>query len=386
LVKCNENGICEVVSPVEQNSHYLDTYTNTVITCASNGNTCILEDPSIKGYFKNSDSSDTDHKIIECTASETTPCSVIEGELDDDCTDKIGKVLTSLKLCISDDINDAVDISTTGTPSYKTIEIKQNNDFPGTNAGTISVIIGNDGSAILLEDTGLPSCTSIATDDVCFTYAINGQYCIHSDNKIYKTTISGETKKCELLSINSTQSVYFNDAFEVQDMSNDGVYKDTISYLCTYNSDTYTCEFVKGYIINTSKYIQCSGWKREGCAVASLPGTESCSGGEGLFKINSSNNKVICFGNNDYAIPSTGTDYVAFKAEEINPLYGSDKNEIVFLSVSTKDLINSVIVTKDSGNLYRYKWIIFLQYIYFFSLWHIIIIYIKKYIYIYIYI
>jgi len=356
LVKCETNGICNVINSTESNTHYLDTKTDTVITCASNINTCTLEDPSIKGYFKNSDSIDTAHKIIECTASETTPCSVIEGESGDVCTDKIGKVLkSSLKLCISNDINDAVAISTSGTSLYKTIEIKQNNDFPGTNAGTISVNIGNDGSAILLEDTGLPSCTSIATNDVCFTNAINGQYCIHSDNKIYKTTISGGTKNCELLSINSTQSVYFNDAFEIQNMSNDGVYKDTISYLCTYNSDTYTCEFVKGYIINTSKYIQCSGWKREGCTVASLPEKESCSGGEGLFKINSSNNKVICFGNNDYAIPSTGTDYVAFKAEEINPLYGSDKNEIVFLSVSTKDLINSVIVTKDSGNLYRYK-------------------------------
>ena len=359
LVKCETNGICNVITSTESNTHYLDTKTDTVITCASNINTCTLEDPSIKGYFKNSDSIDTAHKIIECTASKTSPCSVIEGESGDVCTDKIGKVLkSSLKLCISNDINDAVAISTSGTSLYKTIRIKQNNDFPGTNAGTISVKIGNDGSVILLEDTGLPSCTSITTDDACLTNAINGQYCIHSDNKIYKTTISGGTKSCSLLNGKSDiVPIYFNNVYEIVDTPTK-TSNYIISYKCEFNNDDQhtvkSCEIIKGYVIDSTNYIHCTGWKRDGCQVRTINSSKSsCTKGIGEFQINSSNNKLICFGSNEFTIPnSVSTDYIAFKSSNINPIYNIISEKIVFVKVIKGTSFTYVLETKETGKIF----------------------------------
>jgi len=354
-----------VKTSVEQNSHYFDENTNTVITCFKDSSTCILEDPSIKGYFINSDTEDKANKIIKCypASGKTSNCEKVANV---DSCNKAGCIKVdntsnpnSVILCLNSSCanSDELIVMSNSEAYYKTIDVSNENDFPGSKVGAAVIKIGKDGSVILLEDTGLPACVEASVtsgNSACFAGAVDGQYCIHSDKAIYKT----EGSKCTTLTgtEEGTKPIYFNNVFEKVDVLEE-TSNYIMAYLCSFNSNNQhavkSCEFVKGYVVDNtnSKYIQCNGWQREGCEVNSIPEAIDSCNGEGIFNIIQSDGKVICFGTNKYSIPTLEPDYIVFKTNEINPIYGSKKDNILFLSLSTAGSFNSVIVTKHSGKI-----------------------------------
>jgi len=344
LYECsNENNSfeCNKVELTDDGNYkyFFDEITKTVIYCKKS-NDCTLEDPTIKGYFINSGYEAT--KVgMKCTGGNTTLCS------------KVSK-------------NDLKYIITSGDKaSYKTVYINSVNGFPGVDAvGNVNIKEGNDGSTILLEDTGLPACTSTSSGDVCFNNAHDNMYCI-KDKKIYKTSITSDEggtirKSCQLLEKGSETSdiitVYFDKLNKKVDRPTQ-LTNYIIAYICSFKTDTglEKCEFVKGYVMDNDKLIQCSGWKRDGCTVidkSTITPSEdtSCNEGEGKFQINKSSDtlsNVLCFKTRGYAIPSS-VDYIAFQATGINPIYGVFGNKIVFLSMTPyNEQLSSVIVVTD---------------------------------------
>jgi len=352
LLKCDGTGICNIINTEEFTTYqyYLDTHSNMVISCPGQNESCILEDPTIKGYFLNSGTEEENNtnKIIKCSGNKEKPCEIIDGEEDVSCTsDNIGKILkSSLKLCISEVDSVEMESKMNGNSQYINIETKHDNDFPGTNAGNISIKIGNDGSIILLENIRLPTCKeSINTSESCFDGAANEQYCISSDKrKFYKTVINNSGSKCTQLRITNPK-LFFDNNFEKIEINNSriGTIRNIMAYLCK-----SSCEIVRGYIIDNDKYYQCNGWKREGCIINDiLTSKDSCPDDiiDGKLQ-NISNKNVLCFGMDKFIIPEN-EEYIAFEAKDINPIYGSESDKIVLLSSSKISNLYSVIVTDD---------------------------------------
>jgi len=134
-----------------------------------------------------------------------------------------------------------------------------------------------------------------------------------------------------------------------------------MGYICLFNGDATHivkfCEFVKGYIIDGTNYIQCSGWKRDGCKVSALSSItgSACSEGEGILNNNGSNG--LCFKDRDIKIPSSvSTDYVAFTTSSLNPIYGFNysKETINFLELTKTSSFSSVIISSAPGNINIY--------------------------------
>ena len=389
-MKCKETGICNVVTTTGPNTHYLDIHTNTVITCISDAKSCILEDPSIKGYFINSDSDDKANKIIKCNPGESDKPKCKKISNIDSCGNagclKVDNVEspTSVTLCLTSECNndDEIIVTSNNQDIYKII--KRADNFPGNDGETstgsggsntssselISTLIkiGSDESVILIEDTGLPACvgTSVTSgNEACFDGALDGQYCIHSDKKIYKTTIGdGETKSCTAITSSDVTIsdgkalIYFNNVYEkINEPTSTTLY--VMAYLCSFDSEALkSCEFAKGYIINsTNSIIQCNGWKRDGCKVSALSSiTESaCSEGEGI--LNNHESIVLCFNDRNIKIPSSvSTDYVAFTTSSLNPIYGFNysKETINFLELTKTSSFSSVIISSAPGNINIY--------------------------------
>lgn len=289
-------------------------------------------------------------KIIKCLAnSDSTegPCvKLINNEITS-CSNAgcINVNNNEITLYLTDSCDNGDKIILSDEVLYKTITIINDNDFPGANRNnSVPIKIGK-GSVILLEDTSLPLCTNSLGNNACFTDAINGQYCIQ-DRKIYETKIDESGTTCTLMTGSEKSIFYFDDAYEK--VENPSTRNDIMAYKCEFSSENVLllCELVKGYIIESDKYIQCNGWKSEGCiveAIQSSEGTCSNSNYEGILL---SNPKALCFGTEINKITET-IDYIAFMTKDINIIYGIGFEEIVFLSVTE----NVITVTKDSSKL-----------------------------------
>jgi len=346
-----------------------------VITCHSHDMTdmtCILEDPTINGYFLNSDEDDTGNKVIKCTANQTSPCSKLSNV--DTCNEggciKVDNAEnpTTVTLCLTDSCtnnNEIIVITDNNEDVYKTIT---STGFPGTAGSTpISIKVGKDGSVILLEDIGLPCCpgTEFSDNSECLTNASDVQYCIH-EKKIYKITIGENgSPTFKILDENDFgpdekyKILYINNVYE-EIVAPTETTNDIMAYICTFikeneeDQNKIVCEIVKGYIINGTKYIQCSGWKREGCKVNNISSITSCPAESDGEISNIDNTKVLCFNENKNIIstsPST-YDYIAFKTVlSINPIYGiiRDPESIEFLSIINESSFSSIIISKAPG-------------------------------------
>ncbi|OUM59474.1 hypothetical protein PIROE2DRAFT_15000, partial [Piromyces sp. E2] len=331
----NNNSCKKVVISENFPTYYLDEKTKTIISCPTGDGSCILEDPTIKGYFINSGPCIklVDDNVNSCT---TAGCIKVENS-------------TTITLCLTDSCEESIGITSNTENLYKTIT---NGDFPGANGNnSISIKIGKDGSVILLEDTSLPLCneSSISSgNNACFANAINKQYCIY-DKKIYETKMDddGTTTTCTGLTISNKSIFYFDNVYnKVDDL---GTRNDIMAYICTSDEQSESiCEHVKGYIINNNQYIQCNGWKREGCIIETIQESpdETCTNENDEGKL-LSNSKGLCFGKEKNDISDFETipiDYIAFLTKDINPIYGINSEKIVFLSI-TED---SIIVTNES--------------------------------------
>ena len=366
LIECND-GLCnEVIYNETTPKYYLDEKTKTIISCPSGNKSCILEDPSINGYFINSGYENNDKKIIQCQCNvnnSESPCEKLANSVKTSC-DTAGCINvdnadnpTTVTLCLKDSCTgdgDTIVITGNDKDVYKTIT---STVFPGVVPGestSVSIKVGKDESVILLEDTSLPPCTDDNVNsytNACFTNAFDGQYCIYN-KKIYKTEISEEgNASCSELTGSGKSVIYFDNAYG--EVKNPATRNDIMAYICMYGESESVCELVKGYIIKDNQYIQCNGWKREGCIVEAMTSEENCinDSDEGKLKL-LSNSKALCFGKEKNEMPNFETidiDYIAFRTNDINTIYGINPEKIVFLSVTS----DSIIVNEDPGKLLK---------------------------------
>jgi len=337
-----------------------------VITCTANG--CFEEDSAIKGYFQNSGAASTTKHIISCDGTECQ--ELTDSELT---TTKIGMVKydTGISLCLDDDCTTTASIPKGDNDKiYQTLTVEENS-FPGAESGEISIKVGTDGTAILLEEmTGLPECSSSITD-VCFTDAKDGQYCIVKTSGnisgIKRTDIDGDTITCTDITgadvvtgkdngvnvnINEagTHVIFFNsDSYllETPAASSDPILN-VVAYQCTFGDSPFnvsSCQRIKGYAIDGNNIIQCSGWKREGCLVTANSSLTDCTAND-RGKIGTGNK--ICFDTNSISLPeNTDSSNIAFKTDDINSNYGIAKGKVVFLHLTATNVL--VVDNSDSN-------------------------------------
>jgi len=328
----------------------------------------------LNGYYLNSDSNENAKHFIICN---NNVCSEDGTEYSSDCT-KIGIITSSApqeleerrkregetyNICLTKKTEQAdgevVQIPDDTTIVYKTITISSKDDFPGAAASsTIDIKIAKD-SVTILETSSLPVCDTISNTDYCKSSNVQVNYCI-KDKKIYKTTGSS----CSLLSGTAKSEVFYftqstNEKLPIL-FENDS---DVMAYQCTYTlSETTntqsTCELIKGYIIVGTRYINCNGWKGDGCTIEG-PSSPSQSGsdrkreenGEDLVGVIVEGKLII--GSKEIEIPTDSTTkLLAFKSEDVNSIYGV-RAGIIFLSVSSKKV--TISSPTDTTDKYYYN-------------------------------
>jgi len=345
--------------------HYLDATSKRVITC--NIYKCFLEDPAIKGYFINdgADTTSTKH-IISCgDSSKSVPCTEIDDSSDTQIIGSIKYASSAANLCVTSECNQVIPADTNDV--YVSLKIDNDNKFPGAEAGEISVKIGTDGTAILLEEmTGLQECTAETNSEICFDGAKNGEFCLAKDNGIInikksvitdENTSSGTCNNITNEDINSEVTIsdagayliFVNAEGEIINAPTTSTLN-VVAYQCTFigESSPFTiksCQRVKGYVIDGDNIIQCSGWRREGCTVTAKDNTSTCTG-EGTL---STDGSTVCFDSSTFPLNSETTNYkkyVAFEAADYNSIYGLVEKEVTFLHLNKiSDTFSSVLVT-----------------------------------------
>jgi len=279
--------------------HYLQAATDKakVITCTSTTEGCHYEDVSLNGYFVNSGKDSTSKHVIKCVSkscseeddtSAATSCTIGKYIIDN------GKV----KLCISSETTDAVEIKTGATEQILTLTITADNDFPGTTASsTAHVKIYSDGSVILLEDGALSAITT-CNDATVFGLNSDGKKIQTGDTTCTDITAAS----VNLSSAGSVVLLFDSDGHKVTPPDSGSV-KNVVGYQCTFtgsggNVVLDSCALIKGYAISGSTVVQCSGWKKEGCTIVTL--SACADGDEGKM---GTGNKV-CFNTNGTSLPA----------------------------------------------------------------------------------
>ena len=347
----------------------------------SNVDECVTL-PAIPGYYLNAGSDKTKKPVIQCNGTECKSISIETTECGSGKQVAGGLILNSntVKVCL--DNGSSVEISKRVDVGYKSITLASAKDFPQTSTTNtnISVKLGKNGSVTILEKGGLPEC-SITETGICFEGATANQYCING-NKIFKTVSGGcqeltaieaedlpectntsrgevcfedavvdqycktdgklyitKTNDCEEFTGTYNKAVYFNFLYEKVTKDN-GV----VGYQCSFTGVTQSsCTLITGYAVNDNKIVQCSGWNGEGCTVTSTGSSNSCSSSD-VGKI-TADGKKICFGSSsEITLPTEpGSPInVAFVPTDMSSIYGRNKNEVTFLTVTT----NTVYVTE----------------------------------------
>jgi len=325
LIQCTTTSSCQIMADAGANEtkYYIDAITaGNLITCTSASCTSAK---AIEGYYINAGESGT---IIKCTGSACTKASI-----ETSCS-KAGPIMTGLKLCIGGTESKTISATAAATTTYQylTLNLAAATDFPGGSQGKITVRLGSEGSAILLKDGGLPSCND-NTGDTCFTGAIENQYCIYSDNKIYKQGSSS----CAVESISNIK--YFKDDYKEASIGTDDA-------LTAYQCESDTCQVVKGYVVVSSNIVQCSGWKGVPCVKTADSSLTACAANDN-GKMGT--DKKLCFSENEsVTLPASGTtEYLAFELTKTSELYGKNEGDVVVLSLSaTQAIVTSLLGSK----------------------------------------
>lgn len=351
-------------------THYLSE-AGRAITCETTDTGCWLEDAKIKGYFTNKGS--TTDIVLSCDGG---GCIEVGSSLTDTGVGTLGVSGNSISITIGSANTDVSSIPA-NQDTYKMIQVEESK-FPGVNtAGIISIKIGKDGSAIYLEDGGLPSCSNTSEGNVCFADATNGQYCVdQATKKIYQTIITKTvdetnnpiiTNNCVIIERTDTELTDSSEEIFYFDIDGKPVTlptSDTLpitipnifAYVCTFDNTggNEGCIFAKGYVdISDNKAVQCSGWRREGCTITTIDPTNTTgacaeSNKEGGLLING---KSICFGTDgSNTLPTANAvnpHYAVFQVSrtpgEPNPIYGMDEEGMVYLKLTS----TSVLYTDD---------------------------------------
>jgi len=203
------------------------------------------------GYYINNGFESSTNEIIKCTLKDGCSTVKVSGTACSD--DNIGKVIkfgSSLKLCISDESGEALEITKDNEQKLtKGFRLSNIGDFPGSIRKPISVDINGDGSALLNSDTDgqLPICSSTCqTDKYCVSVDVDDEY-----KKQMVQTIGDNA--CENISIGSEgQIFYFNEENKKVSSPDDTVKK---AYQCSSSECTVIDE--KTVVIQSVGILTC---------------------------------------------------------------------------------------------------------------------------------
>lgn len=314
-----------------------------LITCNDSG--CGISEVVVKGYFLNA-SGASGKKLIKCDG---TDC-VEEADTFYASLDSVGKLMvsdSSVSLCVATGCS-GEGVESVGYSSadvYKTISVMGDGDFVGTETANnpYTIKIGKDGSVILLEElTGLP--TTQGSAGTYFSDPADKNKIKDSNNKDISSEEAG------------SKIYYFNPVTNqmVENIPTTGTIPDVIAYQCTFlltdDEDAQdnrvvvldACHWIRGFAVDGTRTVQCSGWKHEGCTISSS--LKPCEDGdEGRL----GSGKKLCFGKSTLDIPKAGAEdtRVVLYSSEINPSYGKAASQIISLSLSS----NSVLVSDAAG-------------------------------------
>ena len=202
------------------------------------------------GYYINNGFGSSTNEIIKCTLKDGCSTVSVSGTACSD--DIIGKVIksgSSLKLCISDESGEALEITKDNEQKLtKGFRLSNIGDFPGSIRKPISVDINGDGSALLNSDTDgqLPICSSTCQiDKYCVSVDVN------DDNK--KQMVQTGNNACGNISVGSgSQIFYFNENNENVSSLDDTVKK---AYQCSSSECTVIDE--KAVVIQSVGILTC---------------------------------------------------------------------------------------------------------------------------------
>lgn len=302
---------------------------------------------------------DAAKKAIQCTGTASNSCSPVTSDSGKTGNGQINVSGSTITLCLDnscgDGAGDKVVITGADSVSYKTFTNAAANGFPGAvSSASTTVKVRKDNSVVILEDASLPTCKGSPDNDVCkdnvATENPEVPFCI-KDDIIYKTVESTCVKYTN--DANAALNVYFD--YENNEVASNKIGTDTVAlaYHCTVGAQesgkypVSKCEIIKGYIIENSKVLACSGINDEVCSVSD-PG-ENCTGNDIEGNLVASN--VLC----NKASPVTVANYIVLTLTQTNEVYSQDTGKTILLSASA----NLVMLSSGMYIFLIFKYLIY---------------------------
>lgn len=324
------------------------------------GTECSLENINV-GYIMNAGRYNTNRYIIDCTSScesislaagyylnvgkdkETYPviscdndtCKKIDN-LNSSCS-VVGSIIKSdekLKFCVSNNDNEAVEVSPGYNNSYRyeSFVTTSKDQIPGLEAGVVFVRIFSCGKILFVREDNLQIC-----DNTSGTKCMNNSSssCCIKDGIIYKP----DNNLCKAITSKDLNNgnFYLSEGY-TENYS--GINDAYMVYSCNTNNDNsvYNCNKMVGFQINYSSVSYCNGWDN-GCVNIRDNDMQGCQEGDegsiGKEILNYNNYYRLCFGTKAIALPESDQSYyLAFISTKLNQYYGKGKGEVILLKVT----------------------------------------------------
>ncbi|OUM63138.1 hypothetical protein PIROE2DRAFT_10405 [Piromyces sp. E2] len=331
IITCTGGSTC-ISGPHGGNNdnptHYLSP-DKKVITC--NGSGCFNEDAQIKGYFVNADSTDkaANKHIIKCEAC-TIKCTVQEDVTN--CSGGMGSIRytsdSDIKFCISDKDKNSHEsiISTTETYKYFNLGSGQGTKFPGNTDENDKIVVKvGKGAAILMEQSGLQSCTSNSGNYCGIDGLTVDSYCIYSNGQIYKAHAEGCTIITGSENLVGSHTLFFNSDNKKVDVT--GAALNIYGYRCEFQGSGQgyalnECVQVRGFVIDNGNIVRCNDSSAMTCIDEEAEGDNNGAGTK------------ICFGTTEVTLANE--KYFDFVVKnDANTIYGLIKGTVTILSLSS---------------------------------------------------
>ncbi|OUM70387.1 hypothetical protein PIROE2DRAFT_1547 [Piromyces sp. E2] len=259
------------------------------------------------------------------------------------------KTASGMGLCVSEDDNEVIENGSSKV--YMKVNVK-GGVFPDVSADiAINIKISGTGSLIQLKETSTyrPSCpNTIVATDACKSGNEYLNSCI-KDGVIFRTY----GKSCGKLESDETINGFVFFRKDYSQVNPDAGDTDiALAYQCMFDSGgrAKQCQYAKGFVVTEKKVVNCNGWKGDECLVMVKESSSDCSSsnGEGGIKAGEDG---ICFGSSTVNLPADSYTYTAFKTDDINEFYGFNKDQIVFLKLTSHSAL-VISPTELDGEVY----------------------------------
>ena len=272
-------------------------------------------------------------ELSSCEVSSSSPGSLIYSQ-------SAGQIKLT-KICVNHapvSNNVGIDYSA----GYKTIQMEKANSFPGLSTpGTNTVDILWNHVLLMKKDELLPECDAPVKNSLCKSNGEIVKQCLYNNKILY---ISNESKSsCDIMTGTSNRYsfIYFDHNDDIIDENDVRPEYGNLKYIykCEYDGsgNAERCYIVRGYVIINGFIINCNGWSSCSFTRINSEGNSCLDAREGTIR---GDGTRICFETNEKSL-TYGTEYIFFKAESTNEVYGKNENNIVVLSI-TEDSVTAV--------------------------------------------